>query len=69
MEREADTLVQKVEVGGGDLVLRENELRNTVEKYSLQIQKRNTVEKYIRKIHLCKKWRWEEAIPHYGNMN
>ena len=38
MEREADTLVQKVEVGGGDLVLRENELRNTVEKYIREIQ-------------------------------
>ena len=33
MGREADTLLQKAEVGGGDPALREYELRNTVEKY------------------------------------
>ena len=33
MGREADTLLQKAEVGGGDPALREYELRNTSEKY------------------------------------
>ena len=42
MGREADTLLQKAEVGGGDPALREYELRNTVEKY-------------IRVIRWCKK--------------
>ena len=37
MEREADTLVQKAEVGEADPVLREYELRNTFEKYSREI--------------------------------